>query len=354
MEEKRFQHKKQPEQEDLKKSQIIQCSCGHENEPGALFCENCGTGSDQPKRECPFCGELNSGIYCELCGANIEGVICKQCNTLQHFAFCSGCGEPMSDIALELVKSSTESITVTEMSEQKVLSIMAELHDSLTPQMQKEQEKKRQRIILLSEREYFNEREKRIEEYYSRDNYRVININPEDMKEIKKLINRLKGFAASENKRVDEVIKERENRARAEAQARIESQAKLEAQARAKEQSRAEEQRLRKERYQDRISGIWVATSRYFNAVMKIQLKGSSVSGIIHSKTPPIERIDTFIGNWDNYKIFIKTESMKTISIRKGWINVPLTFSALVNNSGDTMNGYIASAGYWQEVFIKQ
>ena len=108
MNEKQYQQATEQEEKKRKESNIIRCSCGHENEQDALFCENCGSSFDQSPRECPVCGELNSGVYCVFCGANIEGVMCEKCNTLQHSEFCSQCGEPLSDIAIELVRSSTE------------------------------------------------------------------------------------------------------------------------------------------------------------------------------------------------------------------------------------------------------
>ncbi len=337
MNEKQYQQATEQEEKKRKESNIIRCSCGHENEQDALFCENCGSSFDQSPRECPVCGELNSGVYCVFCGANIEGVMCEKCNTLQHSEFCSQCGEPLSDIAIELVRSSTESITVTEMSENEAFSIMKDLHDSLTPQMQKEQEKKRQRIILLSERKYFNDREVRIEGYYSSDNYKVINIDPEEMQEIKATIERLRRFTRAENKRTDAVIKEREDRARAEAQAK------------------AEAQRLQKERDLDRISGVWILTKKNISCVMKIQCNGLSICGTAHFKEFDAERIDEMIGQLDNDKILLQTKSMKVISVSDGWTHKPVKFLGSLSFFGNKIIGY-HQRGYhrWKWIFVKQ
>lgn len=329
--EEKFQQQEQPDKEKNKKSQSLTCrECGYENEPESLFCEDCGSNFNQKSRECPICGELNNGVYCEFCGINIEGCTCQNCKTLQYSSFCSECGEPLNEMAQSFLAESSVTAHMAEMTEQEAFVIMKELNDCLTPQMLKEQENKRQRIILLREREYFNEREKRIDEFYSSQKKKVKTINPQEMEILKKSIERLKGFVKEEKARVDEEIRIQDER-------------------------RAEDAKKReKERYQDRASGVWIATSGQISAIMKINTNGSSISGIIHMTGLVSERIDTFKGSWDRNSISIKTVSMRTIWSLPEWCPVPVKYIATVNNNGELMNGYMDSAEYWQEIFIKE
>lgn len=99
--------------------------CGELNEPGALFCENCGSaiesgkcpscGSPLPagadfcekcksyvaKDKCSFCGALMSpeDAFCPECGAPRQGIVCPVCHAHNKFSFCSVCGTPLTEMA---------------------------------------------------------------------------------------------------------------------------------------------------------------------------------------------------------------------------------------------------------------
>lgn len=99
--------------------------CGELNEPGALFCENCGSaiesgkcpscGSPLPagadfcekcksyvaKDKCSFCGVSMSpeDAFCPECGAPRQGIVCPVCHTHNMFSFCSVCGTPLTEMA---------------------------------------------------------------------------------------------------------------------------------------------------------------------------------------------------------------------------------------------------------------
>jgi len=105
--------------------------CGALNDSTSAFCANCGEAiqvetcpncgsaidADTDYCEhchhyirpdvCSFCGAALSGneTYCPECGSPRGGIVCPRCHTLNDFAFCRTCGEPLTDSAMELAKA---------------------------------------------------------------------------------------------------------------------------------------------------------------------------------------------------------------------------------------------------------
>lgn len=318
--EKNMQRKQQIEElkkEELKKQEIeyTKCSkCGYLNDISSHYCTECGSQLKIKAKECPVCGEVVHGNYCEFCGANVDGYFCKKCGKQQYHEFCPDCGEPLGQLAFNLVQDDKGDNQVREMSTSEAEFIIKDLHNSVSPEIAKELEKKRQRIILLRERQYFQEREKRIEEFYSKGIRKVKTKSHDEMKELKKSLDNLKKYINDEQQ-----LKER-----------------------------------KKSEYIKRVDGVWLATSGGYYGLMKLHTDGSRVNGSAYFKTICVERVDTVAGTWDGNSIYIKTVSIKTIWIAPFFYNVPVKYSARVNESGDTMSGYMDSAEYWQEIFIKQ
>jgi len=103
--------------------------CGTINDPEAKYCESCGsllhTGtcpncgseidSDADFCEychhyirpdvCSFCGASfnENDPYCPQCGSPRGGIVCPTCHTLNDFAFCKQCGQPLTDDARMIV-----------------------------------------------------------------------------------------------------------------------------------------------------------------------------------------------------------------------------------------------------------
>ncbi|HOP31383.1 MAG TPA: hypothetical protein PKZ64_17560 [Spirochaetota bacterium] len=314
-------------------------SCSHINDAEAMFCEECGAGFDSIEKPCPVCGEMNSGVYCVFCGSNTAGFTCVKCNTLQYTDFCLNCGTPLSDMAREMEKENEEPAELQVMSEQEAHAIIQELNDSLTPEMQKEFEKKRQRLILLKEREYFDEREKRIEDYKSSRGIKVKMLSAEDMEQVKKTVERLRGFVAEESERVDEVVKVREETARKEEE----------------ERQRLEKERREREIYNNRIAGIWISTDPRWIETMKLTLSGNSLTGSSHWKTwggGYRECVFTLAGKWDGNNFQFHSTQIRNISGESGHFS----FCGTVNASGTVLNGYFIdnSKERKQQIFVKQ
>jgi len=308
-------------------SERVCSSCGNLNDLDALFCGECGNGFETAEKPCPVCGELNSGIYCEFCGANTEGYTCKQCNTIQYTDFCGECGEPLTEMAMNFIQVSAAPASMTEISEQEAFAIINDLMASLTPRMLKEQENKRQRIILLREREYFDEREKRIKEYYSAGTRKVRVINHEEMEAIKKSVERLRGYVVKEKERIDEEIRIQE------------------------EIERIEKERREREKYNNRISGVWISTSDWVE-IMKVNNNGNMLTGNSHWKVYDRECVYSLSGSWNGSTFQIQSTHIRQVHGLSGHFR----FFGTVNKSGNIINGYFIdeSNSKQQQIFMKQ
>lgn len=109
----------------------IMChNCGAPNEPGAVYCEQCGALLQDlhcpicgapldesvdycerchhyiDKNHCSFCHALVSpeDTFCPECGASLSGIECPVCHTLGHFGFCEACGTPLTDSARQTLQ----------------------------------------------------------------------------------------------------------------------------------------------------------------------------------------------------------------------------------------------------------
>lgn len=128
---------------------IVCPKCGVENEPEALFCEQCGARLRElccPKcgepideqadycehchsyidtEHCPFCYGLlgKNDTFCPQCGASFSGIECPVCHTLGHFGFCASCGSPLTDRARQDLQEAWENFPHKE----KMLKLEAEL-----------------------------------------------------------------------------------------------------------------------------------------------------------------------------------------------------------------------------------
>ena len=79
-------------------------NCGSDIDPEADFCEVCHH-YIRPD-VCSFCGAPfnESDPFCPECGAPRGGIVCPNCHTLNDFAFCKQCGQPLTDNAQQMMK----------------------------------------------------------------------------------------------------------------------------------------------------------------------------------------------------------------------------------------------------------
>ena len=116
--------------QQARRSNGVMCpNCGTVNDPDAMYCESCGAllrmntcpncGSElDPEADfcevchryirhdlCSFCGARIDGqdAFCPECGSPRGGIVCPTCHTLNDFAFCKQCGQPLTDEARQIL-----------------------------------------------------------------------------------------------------------------------------------------------------------------------------------------------------------------------------------------------------------
>jgi len=78
-------------------------NCGSEIDSDADFCEFCHH-YIRPD-VCSFCGARfnENDPYCPECGSPRGGIVCPTCHTLNDFAFCKQCGQPLTEEAHQMI-----------------------------------------------------------------------------------------------------------------------------------------------------------------------------------------------------------------------------------------------------------
>ncbi len=78
-------------------------NCGSELDADADFCESCHR-YVRPD-VCSFCGAHfnENDAYCPECGSPRGGIVCPTCHSLNDFAFCKQCGQPLTAEAKQMM-----------------------------------------------------------------------------------------------------------------------------------------------------------------------------------------------------------------------------------------------------------
>lgn len=184
----RILEKTKPEEQQLSKEQSVSVNrcprCGFVNEPGALYCENCG--SSLKSRVCPYCGSSVSeeadlcehcksylandvcsfcgakmgenDAFCPECGSPRRGIVCPVCHSLSMFSFCPRCGTALNELARRQMEQFKQQPLYKEMTEaakelEKLLHV-----DPVDSVFQREREKEnaelRERVLKLLNMEF--------------------------------------------------------------------------------------------------------------------------------------------------------------------------------------------------------
>lgn len=271
-------------------AEYLKCErCGHLNDGDSHFCEQCGSNLKKVTKNCPVCGEPTIGEYCEFCGASIDGNKCPNCNTINYYDFCSQCGKPLTATAEELVFTNASEIPSKGiLSDEEVEKVKMKIFSDLSEEMQKQIEKNRQRIILLKEREYFNDREKRIEQYYSFSQMKKIKIlNNAEIEKIKESVKRLENYINEDLKNI--------------------------------------------------INGTWMYTAIWGYCILKFTYNGNnSITGELFIDCPIGQNVNTITGAFDGKNINFQISKRSGRECENHGI---LKFSGTVNKN--VMSGYI-------------
>ena len=329
MEEQNFQSREDKKQNNLKQS--ICPSCSTNLDLSDSFCPECGTKVNNEATLCRICGSVCDGIFCDNCGASQVSKQCGKCNTETLGDFCEACGEPLTEIALQFLENSESEGEMEVLSPKEAEEILKDMESLLNPEVKRMQEKMRQRIILEREREYFNQREEKIQAYQSGNRPKIKSIESDDLKKIQNQMKNFSGF-------LDRQIQQKQEEERELIRQKKEQQIRI-----------AEEKRLKKA---NRVSGLWVSTLG--DCIITLDLReAQSGQGKAYINNLIMETVDILNVKWTGSKIEFHTTKIHVKWIMPIWERVKIRFTGHVSEDGEMMTGYLSSAEKWQEVFIK-
>ena len=329
MEEQNFQSREEKKQNNL--GQNICPSCNTSLDLSDSFCPECGTKINNEVTVCRICSSVCDGIFCDNCGASQVSKQCGKCNTETLGDFCEACGEPLTEIALQFLENRETEGEMDVLSPKEAEDILREMESLLSPEVKRMQEKMRQRIILDREREYFNQREEKIQAYQSGNRPKIKGIEREELKKIQNQMKNFSGF-------LDRQIQQKQEEERELVRQKKEEQIRT-----------AEEKRLKKI---NRVSGLWVSTLG--DCIITLDLReAQSGQGKAYINNLIMETVDILSVKWTGSKIEFHTTKIHVKWILPIWERVKIRFIGHVSEDGEMMTGYLSSAENWQEVFIK-
>jgi len=138
--------------------------CGAALDPEFPFCTSCGEKVDGGENTCEFCQTKTSKEICPHCGRRVVPVPCPKCGIPTIYDACESCGAIVNPV-LENVFVQEAPAELVVMNAEEAKQIEAEFKSMDTSEsaaFKAFQKKLIERQILLEERDYFNQREKRI------------------------------------------------------------------------------------------------------------------------------------------------------------------------------------------------
>lgn len=175
------QNQKQPQAKEKKISICKKCHAPLEE--GALFCTECGEKIDGVEKICPICSFSSSSEYCPNCGYKLIPTICPKCGSECHDEICENCNEIL-DEQLKInfkQKKQAENKVLREAPKEILQDYIQNVQNREKTEEEKEFFKKmEEHKTLLEEREYFNNREKRIIQKFGTNLFGVKLLDPVD------------------------------------------------------------------------------------------------------------------------------------------------------------------------------
>lgn len=330
LEEKQFQ-KVESSFSPKKESTAICRVCQSSLEDGDAFCPECGSAVAPSVSICRVCSTENSGDVCGKCGTPVKQILCQHCEKEAEGDFCGSCGKAITDLGREFIENVNQAvepkIIQIDGSQQLKSSLLSELGEDFLER----EERRIEKIILLRERQFFQEREKRVEEFFKSGIVHFQRIEDKEILKIRERIEKSSGYLSRQ-------LKEKEER---EAEER-----------RIAEEKKREE--TRKERWNNRINGIYVAQNYSGTFVIKIQDGVHGKMGDGMEKDRYGNTLFNLDIKWNGEKISFFTYDIKVLKIRKGWEVCQLKFVGRASDDGEILRGYCYSAETWEEIFIKE
>ena len=318
----------------------------HDDEP---FCPECGAAWSEGLRPCQSCGLPGVGANCENCGAELEPKPCPTCGSAAGGDWCPSCGFALSSLALEIEKAGILP-GVRELDEEEAASIESELHELLTPEMLKLQEKLEQRAMFARERQYARDLEQRLLEFNSKSGFKVILLPTEEMDLVRKAQESLSGFVARQNEREEARRREKDELEQLEELARQ----KRDVERKQLEASRAVAKEQERVQFLNRVVGTYIMTSGRMRGVLKIVLREGVLEGSHTWSQTGGRGVDYLSATFDGRNLHFWSTRVKVewSSHTGAWL--PFDFHGTVSDYGESITGFMKANAHWQEHYIKQ
>jgi hypothetical protein len=235
LEEKQFQ-KVEPSFSIKKETTGVCRVCQSSLEEGDEFCSVCGTAVAPRVSICRVCSTENSGDVCGRCGTPVRQITCQHCGKEAEGDFCASCGKAITDLGREFIENVNQAV------EPKIIQIggSQELKNSLLSELGEDfaqrEERRIEKIVLLRERQFFQEREKRVEEFFKSGIVHFQRMEDKEILKIRERIEKSSGYLSRQ-------LKEKEER---EAEER-----RIAEEFRLAEEKRKEEERIAREKYEE-------------------------------------------------------------------------------------------------------
>lgn len=157
------QEKKQSQK--IEKKSLVCKKCNATLEEDDLFCPECGEKIDGEERICPICSCSSTSEFCPNCGYKLIPSICPKCGKESNEQFCENCGEILNEqLKANLAKKNqTSNVALKKASPEVAQKCLQDLNNRRKSAEENQFIKKMQEHkILMEERGYYNDREKRI------------------------------------------------------------------------------------------------------------------------------------------------------------------------------------------------
>lgn len=202
-----FQQKQQQliKEEEKKKSGIRHCKkCGATIDADTKFCPECGEKVGGEEKTCRWCGFATTKDICPECGKRVVPRICPQCGKDSYFDICEQCGNILSSEMQAQVQQEVK--PVKEMSQADAESIIKEFEESETDELKYFERKIKEHEILLAEKKFFDEREKRIDAAFGHNSSSLNYPDPEETQFLQKAA---EGIKKDVERRIEETLQEK-------------------------------------------------------------------------------------------------------------------------------------------------
>ena len=390
MEDFQSQYQEQIKQQEKKGSEIKHCKkCGATLSAEDKFCPECGEKIGGEEKTCRWCGFLTTKEICPECGKRVIPQICTKCGKETYFDVCEHCGQILNAEMQMMVEKKTE--PVKQMSEEDAKAILREFEEAENAEVEYFKKKMHEHEILLAEKNFFDEREKRINDTFGINSSAIKYPDPEETKFLQQAAEGMKKIALQkeqeaiqealekkfpgvktpeeEHEEFLKLVKERdelfnkgiaENRERIDAEV-AEIERKIEEQRRLEEEIAKERRRLEIEAFNNRLRGSYISTHNCpcggsnhedirisFSINTDGSISGKTISKWANScgwqagRYAGTEYVTFFVGTFDGTHVNFHTTQSSFLSNPNNLTSYDFmdSFSGCLNSDGTVLNGY--------------